>query len=138
MAGIGFRLRDLSRQESLTSVVAAFGHASVIAAGPWLFTILSLAGVSLLSERIVGLGTLATFRVVVIYAFSASLVLTAPITIVAMRLVADALWLKRTEEVPKILLGAFISAAAIVAVGVGVLVGYFGLQAALGLPLPLE
>ena len=49
MAGIGFELRKLSRQETLSSVVAAAGHAAVIAAGPWLFTIFALATITLLA-----------------------------------------------------------------------------------------
>ena len=78
MAGIGFQLRKLSREDTLSSVIAAVGHAAVIAAGPWLFTILSLAGITLTTERIAGLETLAAFRIVIIYVFAISLVLTAP------------------------------------------------------------
>ena len=69
MAGIGFQLRKLSRQETISSVVAAAGHAAVIAAGPWLFTIFSLAAITALTEEIVGRQTVSTFRVIVIYAF---------------------------------------------------------------------
>ena len=43
MAGIGFQLRKLSREDTLTGMMSAVGHASMIAAGPWLFTIVSLA-----------------------------------------------------------------------------------------------
>ena len=85
MAGIGFQLRKLAGQDTISSVVAAAGHAAVIAAGPWLFTILALATITLLTEEIAGRATVATFRVVVIYAFGVSLVLTAPVTIVATR-----------------------------------------------------
>ena len=54
MAGIGFALRTLSRQETLSGLVRASGHAAVIAAGPWLFTIFSLATISAFAEEIVG------------------------------------------------------------------------------------
>jgi uncharacterized membrane protein len=66
MAGIGFQLRKLAQGETLSSVVAAGGHAAVIAAGPWLFTILSLAAIGITAERLVGLERLAEFRVVII------------------------------------------------------------------------
>jgi uncharacterized membrane protein len=125
MAGIGFQLRKLSRQDSLSSVVAAAGHAAVIAAGPWLFTILSLAGITLTTDRVTGLETLATFRIVVIYAFAVSLVLTAPVTMVATRLVADALWLKRPERVRPLLMGAFAIALVCVGLGVAALIAFF-------------
>ena len=78
MAGIGFALRALSGRNTLSSVVGAAGHAAVIAAGPWLFTIASLAAITASSEPLAGHDTLATFRALIIYAFATSLVLAAP------------------------------------------------------------
>lgn len=121
MAGIGFQLRRLARQESISAVVAAAGHAAVVAAGPWLFTILALALISMLTEDLAGRATVANFRVVVIYAFGASLVLTAPVTIVATRRVADALWLKEPQRVAPLLVGAFVLAITCAAAGVAIL-----------------
>jgi polysaccharide biosynthesis protein PelG len=125
MAGIGFALRDLSGKETLTSVVGAAGHAAVIAAGPWLFTILSLAAITASSEALAGHDTLATFRAVIIYAFATSLVLAAPVTIVATRLLADQLWQRRTAQVRPLLVVAMALAVAIVSCGVlGLVVGF--------------
>ncbi|MGE0767179.1 MAG: exopolysaccharide Pel transporter PelG [Hyphomicrobiaceae bacterium] len=125
MAGIGFELRKLAERETLTTVLAAGGHAAVIAAGPWLFTILALAAIGITTERLIGLGRLAEFRVVIIYAFALSLVLAAPVTIVATRLVADALWLKRPAEVRPLLLAALGMAMAAVGTGTLLLIAYF-------------
>ena len=125
MAGIGFQLRKLASHDTISSVVAAAGHAAVIAAGPWLFTILSLAAISLLTSEAVGLTTLATFRVVVIYSFALSLVATAPVTIVATRLVADALWLKRPQDVRPLLIGAFVFALGAVLLGLALVLTLF-------------
>lgn len=125
MAGIGFQLRKLAERDTLTTVLAAGGHAAVIAAGPWLFTILSLAAIGITTERLVGLGRLAEFRVVIIYAFAVSLVLTAPVTIVATRLVADALWLKRPEQVKSLLLASLVTSAACVVAGGVALIAFF-------------
>ncbi len=135
MAGIGFQLRKLSRQETISSVVAAAGHAAVIAAGPWLFTIFSLAAITLLTEEIVGRQTVSTFRVIVIYAFAVSLVLTAPVTMVATRRVADALWLKQPQKIPALLFGTFIWALATSGFGVLVLCAVFSLSAPVALAL---
>ena len=66
MAGIGFQLRKLAQRETLSAVMSASGHAAVIAAGPWLFTILSLAAIGITTERLVGLDKLAEFRVVIV------------------------------------------------------------------------
>lgn len=135
MAGIGFELRRLGRQETLSSLASAFGHAAVVAAGPWLFTILSLALITLTVERIVGLDRLADFRIVIIYAFATSLVLTAPVTIVATRLVADALWRRETRIVRPLLLGSYIVAVAAVAPPTLLLIVLLGVPADLGLVL---
>ena len=135
MAGIGFQLRRLARQDTISAVIASAGHAAVIAAGPWLFTILSLAGITFLSERVAGADNLATFRAIIIYAFALSLVLTAPVTIVATRLVADALWAKQPETVRTLLFGAFAVALLAVAVGLVALLAFFQLPAPLAVPL---
>lgn len=135
MAGIGFALRSLSRQESLSAVVRASGHAAVIAAGPWLFTILSLAAITAFTETIAGNAALSTFRAVIIYAFATSLVLTAPVTIVATRLLADHLWRRETENVPALLIAAFVLALAAVAPGVAALSYYFGVPTRLAFAL---
>ena len=117
MAGIGFELRKLAERDTLSTVLVAGGHAAVIAAGPWLFTILALAAIGITTERLVGLDRLAEFRVVIIYAFALSLVLAAPVTMVATRLVADALWLRRPEEVRPLLLASL--TIALCSVGAG-------------------
>lgn len=132
MAGIGFELRRLSREQSLSGLVSALGHAAVIAAGPWLFTIASLATITLIAEQVAGLQTLATFRAVIIYAFAVSLVLTAPVTIVATRLVADALWLKKAERVRPLLFGAYAAAVSVASIGVALLAIYFRMPPVLG------
>lgn len=135
MAGIGFQLRRLARQDTISAVVAAAGHGAVIAAGPWLFTILSIAAISLLTADLVGLGRLATFRVIIIYAFALSLVLTAPVTIIVTRLLADALWMRRPERARGLLVGAFSLAVALSAAGVAATVAAFPLPPAAALTL---
>ena len=135
MAGIGFPLRALSWQESLSAVVRASGHAAIIAAGPWLFTILSLASITSFTETIAGHGALATFRAVVIYAFATSLVVTAPVSIVATRLLADKLWKRETEAVPGLLISGFLFVLVLVALSVAGLVAYFDVPAKLALAL---
>ncbi|MEQ1716059.1 MAG: exopolysaccharide Pel transporter PelG, partial [Hyphomicrobium sp.] len=135
MAGIGFSLRALARQESLSAVVKASGHAAVIAAGPWLFTIVSLAAITAFTEAIAGHGALATFRAIVIYAFATSLVATAPITIVATRLLADHLWRRDTASVPALFIAALVAALMVVAPCIAALVSYFGVPARLAIAL---
>ena len=118
MAGIGFQLRRLARQDTISSMVAAAGHAAVIAAGPWLFTIFALAAITLIADQITGRVVLANFRAIIIYAFATSLVMAAPVTIVATRLVGDALWLKRPQDVRGLLLASYVAALPPIMLGV--------------------
>lgn len=135
MAGIGFELRKLSKQDTLSSVVAAAGHAAVIAAGPWIFTILSLAIITFTTGSVAGPDLLASFRVIIIYAFALSLVLSAPVTIVVTRLVADALWSRKPEEVRPLLFTGFAVALVFVSLGVAGLIAYFRPSAPIALAL---
>jgi uncharacterized membrane protein len=135
MAGIGFELRKLAERETLSTVLAASGHAAVIAAGPWLFTILALAAIGITTERLVGLDRLAEFRVVIIYAFALSLVLAAPVTMVATRLVADALWLKRPHDVRPLLVAALAVSLGSVGAGSLLLTAFFLPPATVAAPL---
>ncbi len=135
MAGIGFQLRKLNKSDSITSVVSSVGHAAVIAAGPWLFTIFSLAVITVTAQPVAGLETLANFRAIIIYAFASSLVLTAPVTIIATRRVADALWLKKPQEVRPLLFGAYALALPIVMICVTLLALYFSLPTDLAIAL---
>lgn len=135
MAGIGFALRSLSRQESLSALVKASGHAAVIAAGPWLFTIISLAAITAITETVAGHNTLATCRAVIIYAFATSLVSTAPVSIVATRLLADHLWRRDISSVSALFVCALALALAAVAVPVIAIVLYFHVPGALALSL---
>ena len=43
MAGIGFALRTLVERDDLSARLQGYGHAAIVAAGPWLFTVLALA-----------------------------------------------------------------------------------------------
>lgn len=127
MAGIGFALRKLREQETISAVASSSLHAAVIAAGPWLFTIFSLIAITAAAEPAAGLGTLASFRALVIYAFSISLVLAAPVQIVATRIVADDLWSRQTSNVRALFFVAASLAAALVALGVAGLAAVFSI-----------
>jgi polysaccharide biosynthesis protein PelG len=132
MAGIGFALRRLSSEENLLSRAASMGHAAVIAAGPWLFTIISLGLITITTEPVAGLQTLETFRCAVIYAFAISLVVTSPVAIVTTRLVADGLYQRKFESIAGVYIGSL--SAATLPVILAVVVIYAGI---LKVPLPL-
>jgi len=108
MAGIGFVLRKLYREDNLSGLVKACFHSAVASTGPWLFTVLALASIGAISKNIVDIPTLFSFRVILIYNFSFSLVLSGPVFLVATRFLADAIYRHDVSKAPGMLLGALI------------------------------
>lgn len=108
MAGIGFELKKLAKRRGMLAPAASLGHATVIAAGPWLLTVIAL---SLIQSRV----TLesewrsGSVQALIIYCFCLSLVATAPITAVAVRFASDKIYLKRFEVLTPIFLIATLS-----------------------------
>lgn len=117
MAGIGFALRDLMRKDALWSLVESQLHGLVAVAGPWFFTIAAMA----LPARMFGQdGASATsgFVTLLMYVFSASLVVTSPIAIGLSRSVADSLYRNDTGQVAAAFSGAvLLGLASLVPVG---------------------
>jgi uncharacterized membrane protein len=104
MAGIGFELRKLLRRDDLLGILQGYGHSALAATGPWLITILTLAGVTFLGRSGVQPDDLFEFRLIVIYNFAFSLVMTGPIVMVATRYLADAIYAKKVEEASSMML----------------------------------
>ena len=132
MAGIGFALRRAYDRGGAFAPLIALGHATVLASGPWIFAIASMALITAVTEPIVGLERLADFRVAVIYAFALSLLLSSPVCVVASRLVSDALHAREDATLEPVLVGALVLvlvltlpvAAAVFLVGFGLLNSY--------------
>lgn len=119
MAGIGFALRKLARRDDLLGIVQGYAHSAFITSGPWMFTILALAGINVIGRDLVAEVELMQFRVVVIYNFCFSVVLTGPLVLVATRFLADAIYAKRVEVAPGMLLACLGIANAISALTAG-------------------
>jgi uncharacterized membrane protein len=105
MAGIGFSLKKLSQKDNISGTFFAYTHAALASSGPWLFTILALAGIFMLGEQITTRQVLYEFRLIVIYNFSFSLVLTGPIAIIATRYLADGLYKEDVSTARGMLIG---------------------------------
>lgn len=114
MAGIGFVLQKLTRKDDLLGVVRAYSHAAMASTGPWLFTVLALAGITQLftgggdpTDLNADFG-LENFRIVVIYNFAFSLVLSAPVFMIVTRYLADEIHRKDVTNTPSVMLGSII------------------------------
>lgn len=134
MAGIGFTLKRLTQKDNLHGVVHAYAIAMMAAAGPWLFTVLVLAAISDIGSNFFFMEGLLNFRVITIYNFSFSLVLSAPVFMIATRYLADNIHVKNVTNVPSVMLGCLAILYAIqLPVGIIFYLGYVDLP--LGLQL---
>jgi polysaccharide biosynthesis protein PelG len=106
MAGIGFVLRKLVRQDDLIGIIQGYGHSALVATGPWLFTVLSLGSISYFTAGVTAADELLTFRLIVIYNFAFSLVFTGPVMMVTTRYLADMIYLKEVNGAIGMFLGA--------------------------------
>lgn len=106
MAGVGFVLRKLVSKDDLLGIFRAYGHAAMAAAGPWLFTVLALGAMTSLYSQLLIAEGLLNFRVIIIYNFSFSLVLSAAVFMVVTRYLADSIHMKDVTDAPSVVLGS--------------------------------
>ncbi len=101
MAGIGFELRRLLRQDSYFSLLRAYGYAGLISSGPWVLSILAVMALGVLSAAASPTNTLhvTAFLVSVTWLVAGSLLLTSLVQLLFTRFVADRLFEKRDSAI---------------------------------------
>lgn len=104
MAGIGFTLEKLAQRDNLMGVVSAFMHGTIAAVGPWLYTVVALAGIVLLFPGAYNNIDVLNFREVIIYNFSLTLMISGLIYLVITRYLADAIHRERVVLAPTVLM----------------------------------
>lgn len=110
MAGIGFVLRRLADRDDLAGNAAAWGTAAAITSGPWLMTIAAILAAEHWGLLHVQPWEHESFRIVLAYNFCFSLVLTAPTAMIATRMAADDIFLRRPEGLSAGFLQALLTA----------------------------
>jgi polysaccharide biosynthesis protein PelG len=98
MAGIGFTLERMAHGRVLSGAVGSYIYAAFLVSGPWIFTVLGIAGVSQIACPGPCMGVQA-FRSVIIYNSAFALIVTSPIAFVATRFISDQIYLKRYQSV---------------------------------------
>lgn len=88
----------MTRQRSLSTFATAYVYAALLVAGPWIFTMLGIVGLSS-TGCTANCDQLALFRSVVIYNSLFSLVVTSPVAFFAGRYVSDRLYAGQTNAV---------------------------------------
>lgn len=107
MAGIGFELNKMARRDDLMGIAGAYLHSAFAIAGPWLFTVVALAVTTYLyggSDSV----ELLNFRAVIVYNFSFSLVMSAPVYMVMTRYLADQIHVKNVTTAPTVMLESMV------------------------------
>jgi uncharacterized membrane protein len=105
MAGIGFVLRKLAKQDNLLGLFQAYTFSALASTGPWLFTVLALGLLVGVGQSFLVFDEMFSFKLIITYNFALTLVLSGPIVIISTRFIADMLYTKQSEFVP----GMFIS-----------------------------
>lgn len=110
MAGIGFVLRKLTSRGDLLGLAQGYAHASVSSSGGWLFTILTLSLITFFGPRFASYNDLTTFRLVVVYNFGFSLVLTGPLILTLTRYLSDQIFARQVDGIPGMVIGGMVVA----------------------------
>lgn len=103
MAGIGFELNKLAKRDDLMGIMGAYLHSAFAIAGPWLFTVVALAFTTYMYGG-QGSEELLNFRGVIVYNFSFSLALSAPVYFIMTRYLADQIHVKNVTSTPTVML----------------------------------
>ena len=99
MAGIGFQLKKILEERTLTSVVKTFGYSAVLSSGPWVISMIIILGIGLTNIYIYQTkdpnNLILKSSVTYVSALAMSSVLTGFIQLPFTRFVADRLYEKR-------------------------------------------
>jgi len=104
MAGIGFVLRKLLKKDTLLGTLQAYLHATLATSGAWLFTVIALGSFYLVFKNWNPI-EIENFRIIILYNFSFSLVLAAPISLLSTRYLADSIYKKNVDNTVGMLIG---------------------------------
>src|SRR6056297_977487 len=105
MAGIGFELKKLFDEDMYTKRASAYLYSAVVAAGPWLLTVITLNILNILSDNLfIDITQKDLFMGTIIYSFIFSQILVSPLQMMMTRYIADKLY----EKKYKLIGGSFI------------------------------
>ncbi|MEK6346953.1 MAG: exopolysaccharide Pel transporter PelG [Burkholderia sp.] len=100
MAGIGFELRKLLREETLFGATRAYAFAGLISSGPLILSIVGILLIGIMSLTVVTeKAAIVQFQVSVTYLIALSLILTGPLQLAFTRFISDRLFEKRDDLV---------------------------------------
>ncbi|MDQ7823464.1 MAG: exopolysaccharide Pel transporter PelG [Candidatus Eremiobacteraeota bacterium] len=92
MAGIGFQLKNLLKEDRYTSDFKANLYALMLSSGPWIFAVICIAALNLIASRDMSSRDILFFRAIVVYVFAFSLVTTSLFQLTITRFISDKLF----------------------------------------------
>ncbi|KJJ83871.1 transmembrane protein [Candidatus Omnitrophus magneticus] len=97
MAGIGFKIEKILKEDSFLSVVKAHIYSSFISSGPWILSIITIFCLNYFSPCNIDSFEMAYFKTSIIYIFALSLIVTGAFYLSLSRYMSDKLY-KKDEE----------------------------------------
>lgn len=114
MAGIGFRLRELMKTDTLSGLLQAYSFAGIISSGPWVLSIVGILLIGIINtENSSAPSFVGEFQISVTYLMATSLILTSPLQLMFTRFISDRLYEKHDELILPNLAGALFIVTAV-------------------------
>ncbi|WP_176591035.1 exopolysaccharide Pel transporter PelG [Sphingobium sp. EM0848] len=126
MAGIGFRLDRIAREDGLGGIASAAIHGAVISSGPWLMTACAIFLLQQWTRTVMLPADHVIVQTSLVYAFGISTVITAPLAMIVTRLASDRLYLGERDAIPSILMVALVFATLAALIAGNMLFGFAG------------
>lgn len=92
MAGIGFKLRRLTQEDTLTKVAGGYLSAAVLTSGPWLLTVMAVSFIHWMAYVVSGGLDRSIFQPIITYCYAASLIWTGPWQNLVTRYLSDRIY----------------------------------------------
>lgn len=99
MAGIGFNLQKMLHKDTFSSTIKAYFVSTLIVAGPWLLSIITIFVLSTYIPHHIDLFERTLFRVIIIYIFAFSLITIGIFHFPLNRYLADRLFVSETDAI---------------------------------------
>jgi len=106
LAGIGFLLKKLVREDRYVSDIKANLYALVISSGPWLFAVMSIAGLSVFSGAYSVESHMILFRAIIVYVYTFSLIFSSIFQLILTRFISDRLYQREFSALFPTFMGA--------------------------------
>ncbi len=113
MAGIGFELRKILKEDRLLSLAKVYGYSAILSSGPWVISIVAIVLVGFINITNLGeMSEASKFQVVITYAIAlaSSLIITGVLQLPFTRYVADLIFNHREDEILPSYFGAIFMA----------------------------